>query len=162
MRTGTGPSPPGLLLSAVLLWGTTLSGIALGDASPGTRDGQWHFLGGDSAHTRYSPATQISPGNLTELEEAWVWDGATLNARSGRSTPSYIDGVLYTVAGERRWVVAIDPVTGETLWTYREPNTGRYEDSMRKDYGKGIAYAEVDGRGVIYIVSPGFFLTALD
>ena len=33
---------------------------------------------------------------------------------------------------------------------------------MRKDYGKGVAYAEVDGRDVIYIVSPAFFLTALD
>jgi hypothetical protein len=33
---------------------------------------------------------------------------------------------------------------------------------MRKDYGKGIAYAEIDGRGVIYISSPAFFLTALD
>jgi len=33
---------------------------------------------------------------------------------------------------------------------------------MRQDYGKGVAYAEVDGRGVIYIISPAFFLTALD
>ena len=33
---------------------------------------------------------------------------------------------------------------------------------MRKNYGKGVAYAEVDGRGVIYIVTPGFFLHALD
>ena len=33
---------------------------------------------------------------------------------------------------------------------------------MRKDYGKGVTYAEIDGRGVIYITSPGFFLTALD
>ncbi|MBT8146895.1 MAG: PQQ-binding-like beta-propeller repeat protein, partial [Gammaproteobacteria bacterium] len=29
-------------------------------------------------------------------------------------------------------------------------------------YGKGVAYAEVDGRGVIYITTPGFFLWALD
>jgi len=33
---------------------------------------------------------------------------------------------------------------------------------MRKDYGKGVAYAEVDGKGVVYIISPAFFLTALD
>ena len=33
---------------------------------------------------------------------------------------------------------------------------------MRKDYGKGVAYAEIDGRGVVYITSPAFFLTALD
>ena len=129
---------------------------------PGTKNGQWHYLGGDSEHTRYSPADQVDASNFNTLEEVWVWDGASFDARSGRSTPSYIDGVLYTVAGPRRHVVAIDPASGETLWSYREPNTARCEYSMRKDYGKGIAYAEIDGRGVIYIVSPAFFLTALD
>jgi len=130
--------------------------------APGTADGAWHYLGGDSAHTRYSPADEIDADNFEDLEEAWAWDGASFNAASGRSTPSYINGTLYTVAGPRRHVVAIDPSTGETKWSYREPNTRRYEYSMRKDYGKGIAYANIDGRDVIYIVSPGFFLTALD
>ncbi|MDH4048135.1 MAG: PQQ-binding-like beta-propeller repeat protein [Gammaproteobacteria bacterium] len=129
---------------------------------PGTRDGQWQYLGGDSAHTRYSPADQINAENFEELEEEWVWDGASFGAASGRSTPSYINGKLYTVAGPRRHVVAIDPASGETIWSYREPNTRRWEYSMRQDYGKGVAYHEVDGRGVIYIVSPAFFLTALD
>lgn len=128
----------------------------------GTENGEWHYLGGDSHHTRYSPANQINADNFEDLEEAWVWDGASFGAASGRSTPSYVDGILYTVAGPRRHVVAIDPSTGETIWSYREPNTARYEYSMRKDYGKGVAYAEVDGRGVIYIISPAFFLTALD
>ena len=91
-----------------------------------------------------------------------MWDGASFNAQSGRSTPSYINGRLYTVAGARRYVVALDPSNGELLWSYGEPKTGRYEYSMRKDYGKGVAYAEVNGREVIYISSPAFFLTALD
>jgi quinoprotein glucose dehydrogenase len=56
----------------------------------------------------------------------------------------------------------MDPMTGETLWSYREPNTFRWEYSMRQDYGKGVAYAEVNGKGVVYIISPAFFLTALD
>ena len=33
---------------------------------------------------------------------------------------------------------------------------------MRAGYGKGIAYGEIDGRGVVYITTPGFFLWALD
>ena len=123
---------------------------------------EWHYLGGDSEHTRYNTSDQIDAANFTDLEEAWVWDGASFNAQSGRSTPSYINGVLYTVAGPRRHVVAIDPKSGETLWSYREPHSARYQYSMRKDYGKGVTYAEIDGRGVIYITSPGFFLTALD
>lgn len=146
---------------AVATTGFFFSFQALAQA-PGTADGAWHYLGGDSAHTRYSPADEIDADNFEDLEEAWAWDGASFNAASGRSTPSYINGTLYTVAGPRRHVVAIDPSTGETKWSYREPNTRRYEYSMRKDYGKGVAYANIDGRDVIYIVSPGFFLTALD
>jgi quinoprotein glucose dehydrogenase len=130
--------------------------------APGTADGQWYFIGGDSAHTRYSPANQIDADNFEDLEEAWVWDGASFGAASGRSTPTYVDGMLFTVAGPRRHVVAIDPTTGETIWSYREPNTRRWEYSMRQDYGKGVAHATVDGRDVVYIVSPAFFLTALD
>ena len=33
---------------------------------------------------------------------------------------------------------------------------------MRAPWGKGVAYAELDGRGVVYIVTPAFFLHALD
>ena len=128
----------------------------------GTADGQWQYIGGDAAHTRYQPADLINADNFEDLEEAWVWDGASFGAASGRSTPIYVDGRLYTVAGPRRHVVAIDPSTGETIWSYREPGTPRWEYSMRKDHGKGVAYAEIDGKGVIYTISPAFFLTALD
>ncbi|HEY8537572.1 MAG TPA: hypothetical protein VIL28_01825, partial [Steroidobacteraceae bacterium] len=115
---------------------------------------EWVTLGSDYAHTRYAPVSQVNAENFTQLKTAWVWDGASFNARSGRSTPSYVDGKLFTVAGDRRYVVAIDPATGETIWSYVEPKTRRWEYSMRKDYGKGVAYAKIDGRGVIYIVSP--------
>lgn len=125
-------------------------------------DIEWYTLGSDYAHTRYSPADEITADNFDELEVAWEWDGASFGAVSGRSTPSYIDGLLYTVAGYNRHVIAIDPKTGETVWSYREPNTPRSEYSMRQDYGKGVAFDYINGRGVVYIVSPGFFLTALD
>ncbi len=134
-----------------------LSGIAWGQDTI-----EWTTLGNDFAHTRSTPAEQITPENFGDLEVAWTWDGASFEAQSGRSTPSYINGGLYTVAGARRHVVAIDPSTGATSWSYREPDTRRWSYSMRADYGKGVGYANLDGRDVIYIISPGFFLTALD
>ncbi len=134
-----------------------LSGIAWGQDTI-----EWTTLGNDFAHTRSTPADQITPENFGDLEVAWTWDGASFEAQSGRSTPSYINGSLYTVAGARRHVVSIDPTTGATLWSYREPDTRRWSYSMRADYGKGVGYANIDGRDVIYIISPGFFLTALD
>jgi glucose dehydrogenase len=123
---------------------------------------EWFSLGNDYAHTRFTPAQQITAENFRDLEVAWEWDGTSFQAQSGRSTPTYKNGVLITVAGARRHVVAIDPKSGETIWSYREPNTERWEYSMRADYGKGVGYAEIDGRGVVYIISPAFFLTALD
>lgn len=144
---------------------TLAAGIAMGAPALLTAQEEsieWLTLGSDFAHTRYLPASQINADNFESLQTAWVWDGASFDASSGRSTPSYIDGVLYTVAGDRRHVIALDPETGETIWSYREPHTFRHEYSMRKDYGKGVGYGEVDGKGVIYMISPGFFLTALD
>jgi glucose dehydrogenase len=123
---------------------------------------EWFTLGNDFAHTRYSPSVQISAENFKDLQVAWKWDGTPFGAVSGRSTPSYINGLLYTVAGYERHVIAINPQTGETVWSYTEPKTPRSEYSMRADYGKGVGFAEIDGRGVVYIISPGFFLTALD
>ncbi len=123
---------------------------------------EWYTQSGDYAGTRFSHADEINADNFDDLEVAWEWDGSSFGGYSGRATPTYVDGKLFTVSGPRRNVVAIDPKTGETLWSYRLPNTARWEYSMRASYGKGIAYSRIDGRGVVYISTPGFFLVALD
>ena len=126
---------------------------------------EWRHWGADAASTRYSPLDQIDAANFNDLEVAWLWRGDNFGPVPDpylRATPIYVNGTLYSVAGSRRTAVAIDPATGETLWTFREPHTKRWEDSMRKNYGKGVAYAEAGGRGMIYLVTPAFFLHALD
>jgi glucose dehydrogenase len=139
--------------------------VSFGQGLPGTENGEWRYLGGDAGHTRSSPLDQINRSNFADLEQAWIWRGDNFGSNLdffSRSTPIYVDGILYTVATPRRQVVAIDPETGENLWTFREPETIRHQRSPRQAYGKGVAYAEVNGRGVIYVTSPGFFLWALD
>ena len=145
-------------LTALALFPT----ISLAQLGPGTENGQWRYIGGSAYHTRYAPLNQITAENFEQLQPIWQWDGASFGAVSSRSTPIYVDGRLYTVMGPRRHVISLDPVTGETLWSYREPHTERFAYSMRQDYGKGVAYTEIDGRGVIYAVTPGFFLHAFD
>lgn len=152
-------------LSLTLLFNFALASPLLAQGLPGTENGEWRYIGGDMGHTRYSPLDQINRDNFEDLEQAWIWRsdnfGPNLDYFS-RSTPIYVDGVLYTVATPRRQVMALDPATGEILWTFREPETIRHQRSPRQAYGKGVAYAEVNGRGVIYVTSPGFFLWALD
>jgi quinoprotein glucose dehydrogenase len=131
----------------------------------GTENGEWRYLGGDAGHTRSSALSQINAANFDTLKVAWIFRGDNFGPGlefTARATPLYVDGVLYTVIGQRRQVVAIDAGTGETKWTFREPETSRYYRSPRTDFGKGVAYAKVDGRGVIYVSTPGFFLWALD
>ncbi|NNF27632.1 MAG: PQQ-binding-like beta-propeller repeat protein, partial [Gemmatimonadetes bacterium] len=128
-------------------------------------EGEWRYWGADAASSRYSPLDQIDATNFENLEVAWMWRGDNFGPEADpllRATPIYANGTLYSVAGSRRTAMAIDPATGETLWTFREAPTKRWEDSMRKNYGKGVAYEEIDGRGVIYLVTPAFFLHALD
>ncbi len=135
---------------------------AAGAQGPGVENGQWTYLGGDVWHSRYTPSDQIGASNFEDLEVVWEWDASSFGPSTSRATPTHVDGKLITVTGDRRHVVALDPATGELLWSYSEPKTARWEYSMRKGYGKGIAYAEVDGRGVVFITTPAFFLHAID
>ena len=139
--------------------------LSFGVGSVAAQDGGWTHWGGDAGSQRYSSLDQIDADNFTDLEVAWVWRGDNFGPTVDnilRSTPIYAEGKLFSVAGARRTVVAVDPATGETLWTFREPPTKRWEDSMRKNYGKGVAYENVNGQGRIYVVTPGFFLHALE
>jgi quinoprotein glucose dehydrogenase len=131
----------------------------------GTAGGEWRYWGGDERSSRYSPVDQINAENFGELEVAWRWTQANYGPTVDyiyRSTPIYVNGKLYTVAGQRRTVVSIDPATGETLWMWRPKPNPRWEDTTRKNYGKGVAYANVGGRDTIFAITAGYYMVALD
>ncbi|MCH8285289.1 hypothetical protein IIB79_02015 [candidate division KSB1 bacterium] len=131
----------------------------------GAQNGNWQYWGGDAGSMRYSDLNQITPENFEDLEVAWRWSSANFGPAPEfyyRATAIAIDGVLYSVAGERRAVVAIDGATGETLWMWRLKETKRWEVSPRRFSGRGVAYTEVDGEGRILVTTPGFFMAMLD
>jgi glucose dehydrogenase len=110
--------------SATLL--PLLLGLAVSPAP--AQDAEWRYWGGDPGSTRYSPLDQIDAGNFEELTVAWIWRGDNFGPTVDyalRAVPIYVDGILYAHTGSRRTVVAIDPATGDTLWSYREPDTPR-------------------------------------
>jgi len=151
--------PP--VLTALLL----IAALARPCAAQSMPDGEWWYWGGDERSSRYTPLDQIDATNFEELEVVWRWKAANYGPEPDfiyRATPLYVKGRLYAVAGQRRTVVSIDPATGETLWMWRMKENPRWEASTRKNYGKGVAYAEVDGRDVIYVITPGYYLVALD
>ena len=126
---------------------------------------EWTHWGGNEGQARYAPLDQIDEDNFEDLEIAWRWSANSFGPSPQfiyRATPLYVNGKLYTVAGERRTAVCIDPETGETLWMWRMRDNPRWEASTRKNYGKGVAYAVVDGRPTIFLITPGYYMVALD
>jgi quinoprotein glucose dehydrogenase len=131
----------------------------------GTANGEWRSYGGDLANSRYAPLDQINAGNFSTLEVAWRLKTDNLGPRpevNFQSTPLMVGGVLYTTAGSRRAVVALNAATGELLWIHREDEGKRGEEAPRQLSGRGLAYWS-DGRNArIIYVTPGYRMIALD
>ena len=91
-------------------------------AQTGAPGGEWRTYGGDLGNTRYSALDQITAENFSDLEIAWRFKTDFLGPRPEfrfESTPLMANGVLYSTAGSRRMVVALDAATGEMLWVWR-------------------------------------------
>jgi quinoprotein glucose dehydrogenase len=134
-------------------------------AQSGAANGEWRTYGGDLGHTRYAPLDQINASNFQTLEVAWRFKTDALGPRPEyqlESTPLMVKGVLYSTAGSRRAVVALDAGTGELLWMHSENEGARGAAAPRQLSGRGLAYW-TDGREErILYVTPGYRLIALD
>ncbi len=134
-------------------------------AQKGAPNGEWPTYGGDLGNTRYAPLDQINRDNFGDLEIAWRFKTDSLGPRAEynfQSTPLMVKGKLYTTAGSRRAVVALDAGTGEMLWMHSENEGARGEAAPRQLSGRGLAYW-TDGRQErILYVTPGYRLIALD
>src|SRR6185369_4700190 len=89
----------------------------------GAKNGEWTTYGADLGNTRYAPLDQINAGNFSKLEIAWRFKTDSLGPRPEyqfESTPLMVHGVVYSTAGTRRAVVALDGTTGELLWVHGE------------------------------------------
>ena len=127
---------------------------------------EWSVYGGGPGHTRYSSLDQIDASNVAELEVAWRWTGRNFGPNpfaGNQTTPLMVGGMLYATVGMRRAVVAIDPATGETVWTWTMDEGERLSSAPRANSGRGVSYWS-DGAGDdrIYVITPGYHLAALD
>jgi quinoprotein glucose dehydrogenase len=134
-------------------------------AQTGAKNGEWPTYGGDLGNTRYSALDQINAANFDKLEVAWRFKTDSLGPRPEANlegTPLMVKGILYSTAGTRRSVVALDAATGELLWVHGENEGQRGTVAPRQLSGRGLAYW-TDGREerIIY-VTPGYQMVALD
>ena len=158
-----------IAVCALVLGG--LLGASLGTAQPlaaaSGRAEQWPTYGGNLASQRYSSLDQIDKDNFKDLRIAWRLRTDFLGPRPDTlysATPLYVNDTLYTTAGTRRAVVALDPATGEMKWLYREDEGARGSAGARQGAGRGVAWwSSPDGadQRIIY-VTPGYRMIALD
>jgi quinoprotein glucose dehydrogenase len=131
----------------------------------GAKNGEWRTYAADLGSTRYSPLDQINAGNFKELEVAWRFKTDSLGPRPEflfEATPLMANGVLYSTAGSRRAVVALDAVTGELLWMHSEREGARGAAAPRQLSGRGLAYWTDGTEERILYVTPGYRLIALN
>src|SRR5207253_8547633 len=135
------------------------------EAQSGARNGEWRTYGGDLGNTRYAPLDQVNASNFSKLEIAWRFKTDNLGPRREfqlEATPLVANGVLYSTAGTRRTVVALDAATGEELWVHAEREGARGAAAPRQLSGRGLAYWTDGIEERILYVTPGYRLIALD
>jgi quinoprotein glucose dehydrogenase len=125
---------------------------------PSTAKGDWPMYFADPSGSRYSPQTQINASNFNKLEVAWHFKTDNLGSRQEfklEGTPVEVNGMLYTTAGSRRAVVALNAKTGELKWVYSLEEGSRAALAPRQLSGRGVSYW-TDGKGderIIYVTT---------
>ena len=101
-------------------------------AQQGSNGNDWISYGGDSGHSKYSALDQINAENVQRLQVAWTWESVDQEIRNSNAvirergsfrsyayevTPLMVGGVIYTTTSLGQ-IAAIDPTSGETLWSF--------------------------------------------
>src|SRR4051812_40105425 len=165
-RTAFRIMPAALLLVAVAWVAPRVSGQAGAAGQPSTKDGEWPLYTADLRGSKYSPLDQINASNFNKLEVAWRFKTDSFGTRPEyklEGTPLMVKGVLYTTAGTRRAVVAIDAATGELMWSYSLREGSRAAAAPRQLSGRGVSYW-TDGKGDdrILFITTGYRLVSLN
>ncbi len=105
-------------------------------------DQGWPNYGNDPGGTRFSPARQVDPTNVAQLQVAWTYrtgafphDADLDHEAAFEATPILVDGKLFLSTPYDK-VIALNPQTGAKLWEY----------DPKLDLSHG--YSEVSSRGV--------------
>lgn len=86
-------------------------------------DADWTHYGRDTDATRYSPLDQINPGNVKQLQVAWVYHTGDLppkgkvNKWAAEMTPIKVGDGLYLCTATNN-LAKLDPTTGKAIWTH--------------------------------------------
>ncbi len=119
--------------------------IAAGDAPAASGADGWPHYGGSLAGDRYAAPSSIGAENIGGLSVAWTYrtgdatNGEEFGGNPSRflATPILVGGWLVASTGFNR-VFALEPVTGEEIWTY-DPEVDFSEPYSEMFTSRGVA-----------------------
>jgi alcohol dehydrogenase (cytochrome c) len=107
---------------------------------------EWAAPGGDWAHTRYSTLSSIDTTNVGRLGGAWMVE---LPDRQVSKAPLMVkDGRMF-VPTSQGTVLALDPATGRTFWTYKP--TAPFSGNRGVGIGEGLLFGGLRNSNVVAI-----------
>ena len=113
---------------------------------------EWPIYRGNTSGTGYSALEQVTIDNVNSLGISWTYSLGNDSAENPRepnsqATPIVVDGIMYVPTVDR--VVALDPLTGQELWSHNVP--------INAPSRRGVAYWSGQGG-----ISPRIFYTGFD
>ena len=138
-----------LLISLILTAATLPAQVTFDRIQKSDKEPQnWLTYSGNNLGQRYSGLTQVTPANVGNLEMKWAFQARSLE--KFESTPLVVDGIMYVTQAPND-VVALDAVTGKTLWIYNyvpstdaRPCCGRVNRGVAI-LGETLFMATIDG-----------------
>jgi alcohol dehydrogenase (cytochrome c) len=121
----------------------------------GQIDADWPSYNGDYTGRRYSGLSQITPQNVTGLQQQWVFHPKTPGVLE--ATPVVVNGVMYFTGSNDAF--ALNAQTGEVLWHYSRPVSSGLIDDASGHINRGVAlhgarlYMETDNAHLLCLDS---------
>jgi quinohemoprotein ethanol dehydrogenase len=118
-----------------LIW-LVAGGLQSAESGPTYSGQDWPAPGGDWASTRYSTLTQINTRTIKALGGAWAIE---LPDRQVSKAPLMISDGRMFVTTSTGTILALEPGTGQTLWTFKPE--APFSGSRGIGIGEGLLFA---------------------
>jgi alcohol dehydrogenase (cytochrome c) len=121
----------------------------------GQINADWPSYNGDYTGRRYSGLSQITPQNVAQLREQWVFHAKTPGVLE--ATPVVVNGIMYFTGSNDAF--ALNAQTGEVLWHYSRPVSSGLIDDASGHINRGVAlhgarlYMETDNAHLLCLDS---------
>ena len=131
------------------------------------RGEEWPYYAADAKSSKYAPLSQIDGDNFAQLQEVWrytapdkeIAERRYMSTHLNKGTPLMVDGVLY-YGSPFNILCAVDPTSGEELWTFDPQVWGNYEGFT--GILRGIAYWQSNGKKRIFYATSTDRLYSID